>query len=221
MEAALLQIGLRFNLRKTQLFAADATLCQGKLRDIHPEHVLAKISWSSETSYLRKPLRHLKVGESTYTVLAPYMRKAACHGFASMKPVLTGLRWGEPDLAVHLVNKYMGSRWFWMAPLMIPSMNHVQELLVLQVTLLLAVLHLFVPASVKDEVAHALQRVRRRIVHLLLAHKIQCAWPTIWRLGFWGYVGHLFRKPETHVTRRILLSFEYKSRPQGGSQTLP
>ena len=221
MQHALALVGLHFNLRKTQLFAAEDTLRQGRLLDLSPDHVLSKIPWGSDTVYLRKPLRHLHTGESLYDLLGPVMKRAVHQGLGGIRPLLKGMRWGDPDLALRMINKYVGAKWFWMAPLMVPILSHVKDMLVLQVTILVTIMHLFIPDSCKHDAALSLQRLRRRAVSIFLSSKVHASWATIWRLRSWGYAGHLLRKPPEHATRRILLSFGSKTRPQGGYPNTP
>ncbi|CAE6909974.1 unnamed protein product [Symbiodinium sp. CCMP2592] len=214
MQHALSLVGLRFNVRKTQLFAAEDILRQGRLLDLSPDHVLSKIPWGSDTVYLRKPLRHLHTGESLYDLLGPVMKRAVHQGLGGIRPLLKGMRWGDPDLTVQVINKYVGAKWFCMAPLMVPIVSHVKDMLVLQVTILVTIMQLFIPDSCKHDAALSLQRLRRRAVSIFLSSKVHASWATIWRLRSWGYAGHLLRKPPEHATRRILLSFGSKTRLQ-------
>ena len=122
---------------------------------------------------------------------------------------------------LRMINKYVGAKWFWMAPLMVPILSHVKDMLVVQVTILVTIMHLFIPDSCKHDAALSLQRLRRRAVSIFLSSKVHASWATIWRLRSWGYAGHLLRKPPEHATRRILLSFGSKTRPQGGYPNTP
>ena len=221
MQHALSLVGLRFNLRKTQLFATEDTLRQGRRIALNPDHILSQIPWGSDTVYLRKPLKHLPTGESLYDLLGPVMKRAVHQGLGGIRPLLKGMRWGDPDLAVRMINRYVGAKWFWMAPLVVPTASHVKDMLVLQVTILVAIMHLFIPESSKHDAALSLQRLRRRAVSVFLSSKGGASWATIWRLRCWGYAGHLLRKPPEHATRRILLSFSSKTRPQGGFPNTP
>ena len=87
-------------------------------------HLFKQITWTDEISYLRKPLRHPKIGETVFTLLQPCLQRAAHQGLKSLKPVLTGLRWSEPHAG-----------------------------LATQATMLTVIMHLFVPDTLKQDAA--------------------------------------------------------------------
>ena len=138
-----------------------------------------------------------------------------------MKTVLKGLNWATPRLAIQLANKYIGSKWVWMGPLLTATQKNISEVRVLQVTVLTILMRLFIPQEPKQEVAMSLHRFRRRAVLVLLNHCVPQTWASIWRLRSWTYYGHILRKPPEHPVRRIFLSLKSAVRPQGGFPNTP
>ncbi|CAE7208175.1 unnamed protein product [Symbiodinium sp. CCMP2592] len=221
IQDALARVGLRLNLSKTQLFAHSAMLEAGRLLDIPDGHLFTRIDWTAETTYLRKPLRHPQTGESIFSILQPCLQRAAHQGLESLKTVLKGLRWSDPMLAMRLLNRYIGGKWFWFTPLLIPTALCVKEVLAVQATMLIVIMHLFVPDTLKHEIALHLNRLRRRSAHVLITKIPANAWSTIWRLRCWSYLGHVLRRPTSAANRQVFLDFAHTPRPQGGYPNTP
>ena len=221
MQKALASLGLRLNLRKTELLGHEEALQEGRRLCLPEDHLLRQISWKTSTQYLRKPLRFLEVGESTFQLLFPSLKRAVYVGMESMKSVFKSLFWREAELAFKLVNRYVGSKWFWFGPLLIPIQTHVQEVQTLQVSVMTSVLKLFIPETVKRDAAMSLHRLRRRALLVFLGRNRQVSWAHIWRMRIWGYFGHVLRRHDTHPTKRILLGQDNLQRPQGGVANTP
>ena len=221
LQARLASIGLHFNVSKSQLMAHSEDLAVGRRMDLPPDHFLNNIAWVTCTKYLRKDLRFLEVGEDLCSVHFDFLARAVHCGVMEMRPVLKGLSWGCPRLAIQLTNRYIGSKWFRMSPLLTPTGANMDRVHVLQTTVLGTFLQLYIPAQCRHDLAMTLHRLRRRAVHLLLSFTSHQAWTCIWRLRCWTYYGHLLRKPPEHLTRKIFLGLVHAVRPQGGFPNTP
>ena len=108
--------GLRVSLKQSEVLCTLQTLEEGRALDWEPDEFLFSIPWTSCTKYLRKPLTHLKVAESTYTVLLPIMKQRVHLAREQLRQVVKGLRWHQPYLAMRLVDRYVGATFFWYLP---------------------------------------------------------------------------------------------------------
>ena len=219
--AALAKAGLRLSLQKTELMAHPDTLRLGREIPIPDDHILTQIPWTSQTKYLRKPFRHVDVGENLYMLFRPTIRRAVHQGLSSLQPVLKGLTWNQPSLALSLCNKYIGAKWLWLAPVLSINQSSLQDIQVLQVTVLVCLLKLYLPVHLKHATAMSLHRIRRRATMVFLSANPAGSWTFMTRQRTWGYMGHLLRKPVEHLTRQALVDTASAQRPQGGLANTP
>ena len=188
----------------------------GRSMEFPSGHLLNSVAWVSTTKYLRKQLRHLAVGETLYDVWHPFIATTLHLGLNQMRPVLKGLSWHQPDLALHLLNRYVGSRWLWVCPILTPSRLHLTQVLTHQAAALQSLMHLYIPEDTLRAPALALHRLRRRCVLVFLSRLPAKCWSYQWQQRAWNYAGHVLRRPENHPTKAVLLSLHGVRRPPGG-----
>ena len=205
--------GLSFSLKKSEVMCTPQTLEEGKALDWDPNEFLYSIPWTSCTKYLRKPLTHFQVGDSTYTVLLPTMKQRVHLATEQLRQVVKGLRWHQPYMALRLVNRYVGATIFWYLPLMFPTTAALQTLLTLQVSVLVIMLRLFIPEHVSHDTAMFLHRLRRRCVLLFVGTSAKYGWHCIWRQRLWKDVAS-----SVHLALKTL---DASRRPRGGVVTTP
>ena len=213
--------GLIFSVKKSQVMGMQATLEAGRAMSWEATDFLWQIPWVQTTTYLRKPLTHFGVGESTTTVLLPGLKQRAFQAFRQLKSVVKGMRWENPKLSVRLLNRYVGGTFFWYTPLFFPSQTLLAEVLTVQITMLCSLMHLFLPPDMPHEVALLLHQLRRRCVLLILGFLPDLGWPAIWRRRLWNCLGHVLRRGETSSVRRSLYMLDSVRRPRGGIITSP
>ena len=202
IQQALHAIGLQFNPAKTQVFARPEMLARGR-REVPDDHVLHQYTWTSETAYLRKPLRHTSVGETSWDLWLPFVQRSVHHGVVQMAPVLKGLTWAQPALALHLLNRYVGSKWLWATPVLVPTASGIKKVNTLQATALQSFMHLFIPEDAGRDQAMVLHRLRKRGTLLYLQRHSGFSWTMQWRMRLWGYLGHVLRRPPQHPARKL------------------
>ena len=221
IQDALSAVGLAFNLTKTQLMASPATLAAGRELVLPAGHVLSKVPWVDLTQYLRKPLRHLRVGENLWHLWQPFFVRSVHHGLQQMLPVLRGLNWLQPNLALTILNRYIGSKWLWASPVVPPTVHALDSIRTLQATALQTLLQLHIPTLLQKPQAMVLHRLRKRAVYLFLNDKIPQTWTFQWQLRFWNYFGHVLRRPPEAPVRAAVSSMIRMRRPQGGFPNSP
>ncbi|OLP99350.1 hypothetical protein AK812_SmicGene18103 [Symbiodinium microadriaticum] len=221
LQHAFCAAGLSFSVKKSQILGMPPTLEQGRQEQWEHDEFLYQIPWVECTRYLKKPLCHFGVTESLTTNLMPGLRQRAFQAYHQLKSVVKGMRWESPRLTVALLNRYVGSTFFWYTPLFFPGITLLKEITVMQVTMLCSLMHLFIPANAPTEVAMTLQQLRRRCVLLVLGFLPHAAWSFVWRLRTWNYLGHVLRRDAASSVHRALLLLNSARRPRGGVITSP
>ena len=89
-----------------------------------------------------------------------------------------------------------------MAPVLEPLNKYLHKIRVLQVTMFVLMLGLFVPDDLPHAAAIHLNMHRRRTVLLLLSHWHTYEWEYIWCKRKWSYLGHLLRKDPGDITQQ-------------------
>ena len=97
---------------------------------------------------------------------------------------------------------------------MFPFQLLMQTLTSLQVTILVRMLHLFIPHTASEDVAYYLHRVQRRAILVMLGQVIPRNWSFQWQLRTWNYLGHVLRKPEQHSAKQALRRLHDAQRPK-------
>ena len=72
-------------------------------------------------------------------------------------------------MALKIPNRYVAAKWLWFSPILVPIQQHIREVMALQATMMIVILHLFLPDDLKSDVALCLNRIRRRAVHVFLS----------------------------------------------------
>ena len=124
-------------------------------------------------------------------------------------------------MAMRILNCCVAAKWLWFSPILVHILQHIREVIALQATMMIVILHLFLPDDLKSDVALCLNRIRRRAVHVFLSGHAGMKWSTMWRARSWGYLGHVLRRPPDRMIRKIFLDFAVNTRPQGGFPNTP
>ena len=221
LEQAFLQAGLCFSRVKSELLGLPRTLETGRGLVWSSDEFLGNISWVTSTGYLRKPLTHVGVGESLASTLMPGLKRRAHQAAVDLKAVIKCLRWGDPFLGFRMVNKYVFSTFAWYCPLFFPSAAIMHTMSALQVSIMVNVLHLFIPHQASEYVAWYLNRARRRYVLIMLSHLPALDWRYLWQLRTWNYIGHVLRMDSSSTVFQALRAWDGAQRPRGGVVTTP
>ena len=156
-------LGLEVNYAKSCLVLSPA------LRSSPPPspslELLKRFPWVENTQYLRKPFGYrLEVDAVHHQSLQ--LIYGAC---GKLKPVLKRCHWTNPLSTSRLLDQYVGSAFLWLSPALHPYQQFRHKLRVVQTTLLIEALNLYIPA-VSDNTARQLLRFRRRIVKRWILH---------------------------------------------------
>ena len=126
--------------------------------------------------------------------------------YEKLQKALRNGSWTNPLGVLHLLNSYVGGVWFWLCPLLEPLQKYIHAIRVLQVTLFVLMLGLYIPDSCNHDAAMHLDRLRRRLAILVLAQAPQRDWCNIWLKRKWLYLGHTLRQHEAHITRKAFMA---------------
>lgn len=214
LQDCLYELGLKLNLTKTQVMTHASQLQLGRGHAFLANSVLPKVQWSESCTYLRKTLRHFEVGESanpsgpldTTGLLISAMGQSCHAAYEALHKTLRKGHWCSPRDTLRLCNQYVGATWYWYSPVLEPLQRHVDAVRCLQVTMLILLLGLYIPSDLPKGPALFLNRVRRRLVLVLLNLFPQYDWVNVWLRRRWNYVGHVLRFPPDHITRAALCS---------------
>eukprot|EP00439_Symbiodinium_sp_Y106_P067262 s2899_g11.t1 len=206
--------GLRVSLKQSEVLCTLQTLEEGRALDWEPDEFLFSIPWTSCTKYLRKPLTHLKVAESTYTVLLPIMKQRVHLAREQLRQVVKGLRWRQPYLAMRLVDRYVGATFFWYLP---------------TCSLQLLPYRRFSRSKFQSWSSCCGRSFLNMSVMLLQCFCTDSAsllfakygWHCIWRQRLWNYLGHVLRNDDVCSVRLALQALDVSRRPRGGIVRTP
>lgn len=199
--AALNQVGLNVNFDKSCIVAHADTLS-----NLPPKHllgVLADFQWTTHTQYLRKPLGY-HLGHDTVVQSALRLIHQA---WGRMKPILNKCHWSQPAATKCLLDKYVGSCFLWLSPILFPHKSTLHRLQVIHTTIMVESLHLYIP-NTSDKEAYQLQRTRRHVVREWPSQATQKqTWPTQYLRRFWSFLGHICRQEfHSHHPARVMLA---------------
>ena len=202
-------LGLQLNLTKTRVMTHASQIQSGRQHAFSTESILANLQWGESCTYLRKTLQHFEVGMSmqptgpldTSTSLLTAMGHSCHAAYEALNKSLRKGHWASPRHTLKLCNMYVGGTWYWYSPLLEPLQRHVDAVRCLQVTMLLLLLGLYIPSDLSRAPAIFLNRVRRRLVLVLLGLLPNYDWIGIWLRRRWNYLGHVLRFQPGHITR--------------------
>ena len=204
LQRALANVGLSLSPTKTQVLVHPD---MDKPSDFHDDEFLGQCAWVHETTYLRKTLAFPKDAQPRSEQLLKAAGIATHSAYESMRAFLRGAQWHEPLLTCALLYRYVASTWLWFAPLIDVTAQNLTAVRTLQTTMLILCLQLYIPAEFPHAPAMYLNRLRRRIVLLLLDLEPTRAWTHCWQMRRWTYLAHVFRRPAQNPTRSTLLHF--------------
>ena len=215
--------GLQWNLAKTTLVSTPDKLREGKLLCSEGD-LVSKLTWSTSFKYLGCSLQHPSLygadGDTMTDFLIPQCLAMVRGGIYTMRGIFKHCHWSRIHTGFALFDRYISSKWLWMCALMEPLRKHLDCLQSLQHTVMCNVFKLYVPTSLSQSSACALNRVRRRAVReLLRTHPTHRAWTVTWVQRRWSYFGHLLRRDASHQARRELLQPIQQHRP--GRASMP
>ena len=168
--------------------------------------VLARCHWA-KAKYLRKDLMHPQDADLT-AVLWKQAQGSFYKGWTDMQFVVRRLHWSDPEHCLVFINRYLASKWLWLAPLMEPLVGNVRQVDTLQTTYLVSALKLYLPEHLPHDSAMCINRLRRRSAQALALEDPRFRWTSLWVARKWGYLGHLLRKPDGHPGKEIFFSCE-------------
>ena len=140
---------------------------------------MAQIPWTQHTLHLRKTLKFLTTG---------LVLRALHQGVTETQAFLKGFNWSSRQLALHIVNKCIGSKWI--SPLMRATQSNIKVVNARQVKVLTTVLRTLIPEKPKREVAMSLggscdaEPVHASILGLYLEDEsLEVLWPLAAQTG--------------------------------------
>ena len=98
-----------------------------------------------------------------------------------------------------MLRTYVASSWLWFAPLIFPLVKHTEQIDTWQCLYCIQTFKLYLPASLSQDIAYSLVRVRRRAVRSTVLSDDRWRWVSSWVKRKWCYLGHLLRKGEHSV----------------------
>ena len=217
-------LGLRLNPSKTCVMSHESQLQRGREHQFPPQCFLSSLTWSTQCTYLKKVLTHYEVrsqavdvGFPDSTALLLHAAGKATHAaFEGLKQALRRGHWCAPKQTIQICNIYLGATFFWYTPIMEPLQKYVDKVKSVQVTFLVMMMGLYIPNELGPRAAQCLNRLRRRTVLVLLNWFPSRTWVNIWVRRRWGYLGHLLRFPDQHVTKQAVLGLTHTKQAQPG-----
>ena len=212
LQACLRDLGLQPNLSKISVMTHASQLAAGKDHEFTQDCIIASIQWVESCTYLRKTLQHLEVGVSavfaapgdTSAILIEAMGRSCHAAYEGLSKALRKGHWSLPEATFRLCNTYVGGTWYWYSPLIEPLQRHVDSVRCLQVTMLVLMLGLYIPADLPQTPCLFLDRLRRRLVLVLLRLLFKYDWVGTWIRRRWNSLGNLLRFEPAHITRAAL-----------------
>ena len=210
--------GFEWNVAKTKVCANDDTLQEGR-RIIHRlPQFLQTCSWGDSFKYLglrlSVPAMYSVDGPALSDILLTQAKDRALSGVALLTRILKRCHFTRWHTAIRLLDTFVGSRWLWMSPCMHPSQSRLQQVQSLQLGILAQVLKLSVPSFLNPGQQRSLHRIRRRAcLELLRVRAGRSSWAAAWVTRKWGFLGHVLRRPDSHLPRRSLLAELHQARP--------
>ena len=194
-------LGLEVNYAKSCLVLSPA------LRSSPPPspslELLKRFPWVENTQYLRKPFGYRLEVDAVHHQQSLQLIYGAC---GKLKPVLKRCHWTNPLSTSRLLDQYVGSAFLWLSPALHPYQQFRHKLRVVQTTLLIEALNLYIPA-VSDNIAHQLLRFRRHIVKRWILHMTPSgSWDQQYLCRYWSFLGHICRQDYcSHRPAKIML----------------
>ena len=206
LQLALSTLGLRVNVKKSRFVSHPSALAVP--RDTFPANSLpCQCQWEDKAVFLRKTFQHWEVmDQSTGNKLVQHSIASCNLALQELRPLIKCHFWGEPVRGLQFLNRYVASRFLWYAPLIDPTCNNIQRLRVAQN---LAMIHLYklgIPEDAPFEEAMVLQVLRKRVAYSILDVNRHFSWAHQLLIRKWGYLGHLVRRPCSHLARAALFN---------------
>ena len=176
--------------------------------------IIRSCAWSTLLRYLKRKLVHPDNVIGVTTQLLSQTSATMHTAFDDLVGVAEIQHWTRPRQAVQFAAKYVASRFLWLTPLFETLQVHVQRVTTMQVTCLVFLLKLYLPAELSFERAMELNRFRRRVAKLVGLRYSQ-SWCAAWVARRWNYVGHVLRFEEDHITKRSLKCL-HEAKGRGG-----
>ncbi|CAE7860130.1 Usp17lb, partial [Symbiodinium sp. KB8] len=142
------ELGLSINLSKTYLIVHPSLLEDGLayFRD-DPDHPGFRCKWVQEGLYLRKPFKHF-VGATNLSDWALSAARALSHaGWETLAAPAKCCNWSDVHTALGMVNRYIFSKWAWFGPMFEPLQYVLDAIGVMNCTMLLLMLKLYLPSD--------------------------------------------------------------------------
>ena len=173
-------LGLEVNHAKSWLELSSAL--RSSLPPSHSLELLKRFPWVEHAQYLRKPCGYcLAVGALHHESLQPIYG-----AWGRLKPVMKTCHWTNPLSTSRLLDQYVGSAFLWLSPASHPYQQFRHKQRVVQTTLLIEALNLYIPA-VSDNMAHQLLRIRRHIVKGWILHMTpSSSWDQQYPCRYWS-----------------------------------
>ena len=184
------ELGLEINFAKSCLVIRDARHLSSSPPQPHNLELLRRFPCVHHTQYLRKSFGyHLDVD-----ALHQQAIQSIFAAWGKLKPVLQKAHWTHPHMVVRMLDQYIGSAFLWMSPSLYPYQHFKHKLLVVQTTLLIESLNLYIPQLADDE-TYQLLRLRRHIVKLWIRHMTpHGSWTSQFLRRYWSFIGHICRQ---------------------------
>ena len=196
---ALGKVGLYINFDKTKIFSAPHVLAEGRAMQWDDGRDICKCQWVSTLNYLRKPLAHASLYQAGE--VDPLLRtaQATIHStWKSMRSIYKYANWSSHRLLLSSLHRRVATRWLWFSPLILPLQRNIEFCHVMQISLVVEALKLYIPSNVGFDVAMSLHQIRRRLSKMLI-FLTDTVWSRSWLRRAWSYIGHVIRQPMSHV----------------------
>ena len=181
-------LGLEVNYAKSCLVLSPTL--RSSLPPTHSLELLKQFPWVENTQYLRKPFGYCLAVDALHHESLQLIYGA----WGKLKPVMKRSHWTNPLSTSRLLDQYVGSAFLWLSPALHPYQHFRHKLQVVQTTLLIEALNLYIPA-VSDNIAHQLLRIRRHIVKRWILHMAPSgSWDQQYLSRYWSFLGHICRQ---------------------------
>ena len=189
------ELGLKVNLTKTVLLVHE-DLWEGGERHFaaNAYHPGFQIRWQQQAKYLGRPITHYKGACTLSTWLLSSARTLNYVGWETMSPLLKTCSWSSSKTALHILNRYIFSKWAWCSVMLEPLQFVRDEVCASQVSLLQLLLRVYVAPQLSRDLAMQQHRQRRRAVRTLLTLLPRLQWMYLILKRKWGYAGHCLRR---------------------------
>ena len=181
-------LGMQINFGKSCIIVNSVLLGTADAECTFP--ILRKFQWCETTTYLNRPFGY---EVNTHTLCQHILGKVFA-AWGGLKSILGRSHWTNPDTTDRMLTMYVGSVFLWLAPLLYPHKRLLTKIHVMQTTLFVDALGLYIP-DIKYKEAIQLVRLRRHVAKRWLTNLGNGgSWCRQLLRRLWSFTGHICRQ---------------------------